>query len=174
MPSLSLLPAIGRSTRRAHRSAVFDLPAPSVALAIPCAYVSHMPKRFQSSKGPSQRQLRAGELVRHTLVDILQRDEIIAEELPGQSVTVTEVRCSPDLRQATVFCTVLGGQNVPEAVDLLNRHAPKLRGLLGRKIEMKFTPELSFKADRSFDEADRIDALLARADVRRDLESDER
>ncbi len=130
-----------------------------------------MAKRFSSSKGPSQRQLRAGELVRHTLVDILHREELDAPELQGQSVTITEVRCSPDLRQATVFCTLLGGGDVKPGVAALNRLAPKFRGLLGRQIEMKFTPELSFKTDNSFETAEKIDALLSRADVRRDLEN---
>ncbi len=128
-----------------------------------------MAKKYSSSKGPSQRQLRAGELVRHTLVEILQREGLPAPDLPDLSITVTEVRCSPDLRQATVFCTVLGGQKVQEAVTALNVAAPKFRGILGKRLEMKFTPELLFKADKSFDEAQRIDALLSRDDVRRDL-----
>ncbi len=132
-----------------------------------------MSKRFSTSKGPSQRQLRAGELVRHTLVDILQRGDIALSDLQESSITITEVRCSPDLRQATVFCTVLGGQNVEAAIRALNVVAPKLRGLLGRKIEMKFTPELKFLADKSFDEARRIDELLARDDVQRDLSIDD-
>ena len=145
-----------------------------VALASMPSYVCAMSRKHLSSRGPSQRQLRAGELVRHTLVEIIQREEFSLPELAGQSITVTEVRCSPDLRQASVFCTSLGGHNVEGAIKALNVVAPKLRGILGRKIEMKFTPELTFLADKSFDEAQRIDALLARDDVRRDIdEADE-
>ena len=128
-----------------------------------------MPKRFSSSKGPSQRQLRAGELIRHALVEILQREELRDPALDGVSVTVSEVRPSPDLRHATVFCSVLGGETTSETVTALNGVAPYLRGLLGKKIDMKFTPELKFRKDESFDEARRIDELLARPDVRRDI-----
>ncbi len=127
-------------------------------------------RKNAAGKAPSQRQLRAGELVRHTLVEIIQREDLPMQDLVGQSVTITEVRCSPDLRQASVFCTSLGGQNVDAMIKALNIVAPKLRGMLGRKIEMKFTPELKFLPDTSFDEAQRIDNLLARDDVRRDIE----
>ena len=132
-----------------------------------------MAKRFSSSKGPSQRQLRAGELVRHALVDILMREELHEPALSGVSVTVTEVRPSPDLRHATVYCTALGGGDVEEVIAALNEAAPHLRGLLGRQIEMKFTPSLTFRRDGSFEEAARIDDLLARPEVRRDLAADE-
>ncbi|MEM9965471.1 MAG: 30S ribosome-binding factor RbfA [Asticcacaulis sp.] len=128
--------------------------------------------------GPTQRQLRAGELVRHALVEILREEEIHDDDLNGVSVTVTEVRCSPDLRHATVFIEPLGAgliasENkeaaVKPAIEALNRHAKYLRGILGRNIDMKFTPALRFLHDESFNEASRIDALLARPDVARDL-----
>lgn len=128
-----------------------------------------MPKRFSTSNGPSQRQLRAGELVRHALVEILQREDLRDPALGGVSVTVSEVRPSPDLRHASVYCSALGGENTAEVVKGLNRVAPYLRGLLGKKIEMKFTPELRFVKDESFDEAERIDELLSRSDVQRDI-----
>jgi len=83
---------------------------------------------------------------------------------------VTEVRPSPDLRQATVFCLPLGGGHESEDVTALNHAAPHLRGLLGKRIDMKFTPSLKFLVDKSFAEARRIDELLARPEVKRDLE----
>ena len=131
-----------------------------------------MPNRFSKSKGPSQRQLRAGELIRHALVEILQREDLRDPELAGVSVTVSEVRVSPDLKQATAFAAPLGGAHQPEVIDALNRVAPYLRGLLGKKIAMKFTPNIKFKSDDTFAEAERIDALLSRPDVARDLSDD--
>jgi len=126
--------------------------------------------RSSQSKGPSQRQLRAGELIRHALVEILQREDLREPGLAGVSITVTEVRPSPDLRQATVFCLPLGGGHESEDVTALNHAAPHLRGLLGKRIDMKFTPSLKFLVDKSFAEARRIDELLARPEVKRDLE----
>ncbi|MEL6363587.1 MAG: 30S ribosome-binding factor RbfA [Pseudomonadota bacterium] len=127
-----------------------------------------MASRF-SSKGPSQRQLRAGELIRHALSEAFLRGEVHAPALRGLDMTVTEVRASPDLRNATVFCTTLGGRDVDEAIRKLNAAAGAVRGVLGRKIDLKFTPALTFKRDESFDEARRIDTLLSSPDVRRDL-----
>ena len=122
-----------------------------------------MARRFETpSRGPSQRQRRAGELIRHALADMLMRDEVHEESLRGLSVTISEVQASPDLRVATVYCTALGGEGTDEAVAALNKAAPKLRGVLGTKIATKFTPELRFRRDESFDEAQRIEALLAR------------
>lgn len=128
-----------------------------------------MAKRFSRSKGPSQRQLRAGELIRHALADLLQRERLREPALDGVSVTVSEVRMSPDLKQATAYAAPLGGEHQREVIDALNRAAPYLRGLLGRKIDMKFTPALSFRSDETFAEAEKIDALLARPEVKRDL-----
>lgn len=126
-----------------------------------------MARRFEtpspsSRRGPSQRQRRAGELVRHALADMLTRGEVHEESLRGLSVTISEVRTSPDLRVATVYCTALGGEGTDEAVEALNKASSKLRGVLGTKIATKFTPELRFRRDESFDEAQRIEALLAR------------
>jgi ribosome-binding factor A len=124
-------------------------------------------------KGPTQRQLRAGELVRHALVDILREEEINDPALAGVSVTVTEVRVNPDLRHATVFVEPLGGANAKEVTDALNRHARFIRGHLGRSIELRFTPELHFRHDESFDEAARMNRLFDDPRVRRDLTADE-
>ncbi|MCB2112134.1 MAG: 30S ribosome-binding factor RbfA [Parvularculaceae bacterium] len=135
-----------------------------------------MPSRFSSSKGPSQRQLRAGELVRHALVEILQREDLRDPALHGVSITVTEVRMSPDLKQANVYCAPLGASidkdRHPEIFKALDHAAPHLRHLLGRKIDMKFTPALKFRSDESFAEARRIDELLASPAVARDLKHD--
>lgn len=132
--------------------------------------------RHQQSKGPSQRQLRAGELVRHALVEILQREDLRNPVLANLSITVTEVRMTPDLKQATVFVAPLGAsidhEKHPEIIKALGQAAPHLRHLLGKKVEMKFTPALIFRADESFAEARRIDELLASPDVARDLAND--
>jgi ribosome-binding factor A len=119
--------------------------------------------------GPSQRQLRAGELIRHALVEILREEDFDDEALAGTSVTLTEVRMSPDLRHAVCFVEPLGGEHAPEVVKALNRHAKFLRGRLGREIDMKFTPDLKFLHDESFDEAARIGRLFDDPKVRQDL-----
>ena len=123
--------------------------------------------------GPSQRQLRAGELIRHALVEVLREEEIHDEALKGVSVTVTEVRLSPDLKHATCFVAPLGGGHAPEVVKALNRHAKFLRGLLGHNIEMRFTPALKFIRDESFEAAAHMSRLFDDPRVRRDLEQDE-
>jgi ribosome-binding factor A len=123
-------------------------------------------------KPPSQRQLRAGELIRHALMDILAREEFADPDLHGKSITVTEVRCSPDLKHATGFCAPLGGENTAKTIEALNRAAGFLRGRLSREIDMRYTPMLRFIADDSYDEARRIDQLLASDRVRRDLAGD--
>jgi ribosome-binding factor A len=123
--------------------------------------------------GPSQRQLRAGELVRHALVEILREEEISDPALERVSVTVTEVRMSPDLRHATAFVEPLGGGHAAAVVEGLNRHAKFLRGRLGRMIDMKFTPDLKFLHDESFNEAARMNRLFDDPRVRRDLNPQE-
>jgi ribosome-binding factor A len=123
--------------------------------------------------GPSQRQLRAGELIRHALVEVLREEDIADPDLEGVSVTVTEVRMSPDLRHAHCFVEPLGGQDAGRVVSALNRHARFLRGRLGRGIDMKFTPDLRFAHDESFTEAARMEALFRDPRVARDLSPDE-
>ena len=121
-------------------------------------------------RGPSQRQLRAGELVRHALVEILRAQEITDPDLAGVSVTLTEVRMSPDLRNATVFVEPLGGgEQAVVVVKALNRHHKFLRGRLGHAIDMKFTPALKFLHDETFDEAARMNRLFADPQVAQDL-----
>jgi ribosome-binding factor A len=135
--------------------------------------MSRPPPPSRALRGPSQRQLRAGELVRHALVDIFREEEINDPALAGVSVTVTEVRVGPDLRHAQVFVEPLGGQKAGEVVKALNRHARFIRGHLGRSIELRFTPELHFRHDESFDEAARMNRLFEDPKVRRDLTPDE-
>ena len=121
--------------------------------------------------GPSQRQLRVGEMLRHALSDILREREIRDPDLEGVSVTVTQVKPSPDMRHATVFVQPLGGENANVIVEALNRHRSFLRGELGHSIELKFTPELRFVEDTSFAEAQRIEQILHSEKVARDLKA---
>ncbi|MBL8549949.1 MAG: 30S ribosome-binding factor RbfA [Hyphomonadaceae bacterium] len=129
----------------------------------------HHPAR---SAGPSQRQLRAGELVRHALVEILAREELRDPDLTGCSITIGEVRASPDLKHMNVFVAALGAHDPARIAAALGRHAAFLRGRLGRQIELRFTPELHFLADISYDEAQHIEDLLKRPDIARDLKRD--
>jgi ribosome-binding factor A len=127
---------------------------------------SHHARR--PAAGPSQRQLRAGELVRHALVEILREEDI--EGLDGASVTVSEVRMSPDLRHAVCFVEPLGGEHHAEVVAALNKATRFLRGRLGHAIEMRFTPDLKFIHDDSFDAANAMDRLLDDPRIRADVE----
>lgn len=129
-------------------------------------------KRPGKPPGPSQRQLRAGELTRHALVEVMREHEIQDPDLAGVPITVTQVRMSPDLRHAICFVEPLGGQKYSVVVDALNRHAKFLRGCLGRAIEMKFTPDLKFVHDETFNEASRINALFDDPKVAQDLAAD--
>lgn len=125
-----------------------------------------------SGKAPSQRQLRVGEEIRHALAMIFERGDLHDPALAGRLLTVTEVRVSPDLKNATAFVTPLGGgtgEAMREILDGLDRAAPHLRHELGRAVRLKFTPKLRFQQDMSFDEAERIDAIIRSDAVRRDL-----
>jgi ribosome-binding factor A len=125
----------------------------------------------RSSTGPSQRQLRVGEMLRHSLADVLRRGDLRDPDLAGVSVTITQVKPSPDMRHATVYCEPLGGKNAKTIVAALNRHKGYLRGEMGHLIALKFTPELRFLEDESFAEAQKIETLLKSPSVRRDLSS---
>jgi len=126
--------------------------------------------KFHDGPGPSQRQLRVGELVRRALSDILMRGDIHDTDLNRLSVTVGEVRMSPDLRVATAYVLPLGGKGQDEVVKLLARNQGELRRLIGRKLTLKFAPELRFQLDETFDRLDEARELFAREDVRRDIE----
>jgi ribosome-binding factor A len=121
---------------------------------------------------PSQRQLRVGELIRHALADILQRGEVHDPALEGMVVTVPEVRVTPDLKLATIFLMPLGGKGADIVVGIFDRHKRFLRGEIAHRIDLRYAPDLRFQLDTSFQEGDRIDALLRRPDVKRDLGSD--
>src|SRR5690349_21930952 len=110
-----------------------------------------------ANKGPSQRQLRVGEMLRHALSHALRRGEIRDPDLMGVSVTITQVKPSPDMRYATVYCEPLGGGKAREVIAALNRHKGFLRGEMGKRIATKFTPDLRFVEDESFAEALKID-----------------
>lgn len=130
-------------------------------------------RRGGGGAGPSQRQLRAGELVRHALVDILAREELRDPDLQGVSVTIGEVRASPDLKHMTAFVSSLGPADLERVAAGLTRCAGFLRGKLARAIDLKFTPELHFIADTSYEEARHIDELLASPEVARDLKHED-
>ncbi len=120
-------------------------------------------------RGPSQRQLQVGESVRHALCEILARDLLRDPDLAGQSITVSEVRVSPDMRHATAFVLPLGGGDVDTVLAGLRRAAPYLSTQVGQLIHLKRTPRLAFERDGSFDRASEIDAVLRRPEVARDL-----
>lgn len=120
-------------------------------------------------KTPSQRQLRVGEELRHALAHILERGEVHDPGLAGVSVTVTEVRVSPDLRNATAFIMPLGGGADADAVDALTRAKGFIRRRLAEMVRLRITPAFSFRLDASFDEAGHIEELLRRPEVARDL-----
>jgi ribosome-binding factor A len=124
---------------------------------------------FASERGLNQRPLRVGEELRHALSKILRQGECRDPALEKASITVTEVRVSPDLRSATAFVMPLAGTNAAEIVAGLKRSASFLKGLLAREVPLRHAPNLTFALDGSFDQADRISALLARPEVARDL-----
>lgn len=127
---------------------------------------------FSGTGTPTQRQLRVGEVIRRALSDILARGDVHDPDLGRASITVSEVRTSPDLRQATVFVMPLGGVNTEGVVAALNRNRVELRRLVTAQIDLRFSPELAFQADNSFDRMDRTRALLRSPAVSRDLAED--
>jgi ribosome-binding factor A len=124
----------------------------------------------RQSAGPSQRQLRVGELIRHALADMLTRGAVHDPVLEGHMITVPEVRMSADLRLATIYVMPLGGHDQNEVVAALDRNKKFLRGEIARAVNLKFAPEIRFRIDERFDEAERIEKLLRAPEVRRDLE----
>ncbi len=118
---------------------------------------------------PSQRQLRVGELIRRSLSDVLLRGDLHQPELANTSITVGEVRTSPDLKVATVFVLPLGGANTEEVLAALNRSKGELRRAVTRSVKLKFSPELRFVVDETFDRMDRTRAMLGEDRVARDI-----
>jgi ribosome-binding factor A len=132
-----------------------------------------MAKQHQnrSDKGPSQRQLRVGELIRHAMADMLARGDIHDPVLEGHLVTIPEVRMTADLRQATIYVMPLGGRDVKEVIEALNNNRKFLRGEIAHRVNLKFAPDIRFRVDERFDEAERIEKILRTPRVRRDIEN---
>ena len=127
-------------------------------------------QKSHSSKGPTQRQLRVGELIRHKLAEMLARGEIYDDVLASHVTTITEVRMSPDLRLATAYVMPLGGKDTEVVIEALNRNRKFIRGEIAHAINLKYAPEIRFRFDEAFDEAQRIDALLDSPRVRADTQ----
>lgn len=121
----------------------------------------------------SQRQQRVGELLRHAIAEVMVRGELRDPVLVGASVTVTEVTISPDLKNATAWVMPLGGKNMADVEEALNRCARFVRGQVGRAVTLKHTPVIQFQIDHSFDQADRVSDLLNRSTVQQDLNADD-
>jgi ribosome-binding factor A len=131
-----------------------------------------MPTKRNAAKGPSQRQLRVGEAVRHSISELLGRREVHSDVLERCIVTIPEVRMSADLRIATVYVMPLGGGDAEAVIKALAANQKYIRGVVARAVNLKFAPELRFVKDASFDEGMRMDALLNSEAVRRDIESE--
>ena len=130
-----------------------------------------MAKNGHNNQGPSQRQLRVGEVIRRTLAGLLSRGDVHDPDLQRLMITVSEVRPTPDLRIATVFVLPLGGDNKAEAIEALKRNKHELRRAVGKVTKLKFTPDLRFLIDDSFDRMDETRRLFAQDDVQRDLQA---
>lgn len=126
-------------------------------------------KSGSTSAAPSQRMLRVAELIRHRLAEMLTRSEIHDDVLAGHVVTVPEVRLSPDLKLATVYIMPLGGDDTKVVLEALNRNKRFIRGEIAHAVNLKYAPDLRFLRDETFDEAERINKLLASPAVKRDL-----
>lgn len=119
--------------------------------------------------GDSQRQLRVGELIRHELANMLSRGDIHDPVVEAHMITVPEVRMSPDLRLATIYVMPLGGRDEKDVLEAFDRNKKYVRGEIARRVNLKFAPEIRFRLDERFDEAERIEKLLRTPQVRRDL-----
>ena len=134
-----------------------------------------MPRHHQkksSASGGSQRQLRVGEQVRHAMADILAQGSVHDADLEGHIITVPEVRMSPDLKLATIYVMPLGGRDTERVIAALDRNKKFLRGEVARRVNLKFAPDIRFRVDERFDEAERIEKLLRTPAVQKDLEQD--
>ena len=130
-----------------------------------------MAKNRQSgADGPSQRQLRVGELIRRTLSDVLMRGDVHDPELSGRSITVGEVRVSPDLKVATAYVLPLGGHGQDDLIGALARNKSELRRQIAKKLTLKFSPDLRFRVDETFDRMDETRRIFDQDNVRRDLD----
>jgi ribosome-binding factor A len=129
-----------------------------------------MAKRFDNSHGPSQRQLRVGELIRRTLADVLNRGDIHDPDLNAMSITVGEVSCSPDLKVATVYVMpLMGSVRVEDAIAALARNKNELRRRVSGELTLKYAPDLRFRPDETFDRLDETRRLFSDETVQRDV-----
>ena len=126
----------------------------------------------RGASGASQRQLRVGELVRHAMSEILSGGLVHDDALEGHIITIPEVRMSPDLKLATIYVMPLGGRGIDEVVEGLERNRKFLRGEVAHRVNLKFAPDLRFRVDERFDEAERIEKLLRTPAVQKDLRTD--
>ena len=133
----------------------------------------HRDSGRESGTGPSQRALRAGEVIRHAIADILSRGEVHDPVIEGHVITVPEVRMSPDLKLATIYVMPLGGRDVEKVVAALERNKRWLRGEIAHRVNLKFAPDIRFRVDERFEEAARIEKLLHTPQVQRDLKGHE-
>src|SRR3981081_4284684 len=129
-------------------------------------------RQSNSAPGGSQRQLRGGETVRHAIADILSQGSVHDPDLEGHIITVPEVRMSPDLKLATIYVMPLGGRDTDKVLAALQRNKKFLRGEVARRVNLKFAPDVRFRVDERFDEAERIEKLLRTPAVQRDLPPD--
>lgn len=121
-------------------------------------------------KGPSQRQLRVGELIKHAVSEVLVRGEVHDDTIASHVITVTEVRMSPDLKLATAYVMPLGGVDLKPVLEALNRNKKHFRSVVAGAVNLKFAPDIRFREDDTFEEAMRIERLLHSDRVRRDVE----
>src|SRR5579862_4408233 len=129
-------------------------------------------QRSDQSSGGSQRQLRVGELIRHELADMLTRGDIHDPVIQAHLITVPEVRMTADLRLATIYIMPLGGRDVEAVIAAFDRNKRYVRGEIARRVNLKFAPEIRFRVDERFDEAERIEKLLRTPQVQRDLDGE--
>ena len=128
-------------------------------------------QKTHSGKGPSQRQLRVGELIRHKLAEMLARGEIHDDVLASHVITISEVRMSPDLKLATAYVMPLGGKDTKTVIEALGRHGRFIRGEIAHSVNLRSAPDVRFREDETFEEVRRIDQLLHSEKVRRDVEN---
>ena len=127
-------------------------------------------KKPSQTRGPTQRQLRVGELIRHKLAEMLARGEIYDDVLASHVVTISQVRMSPDLRLATAYVMPLGGKAIGAVLEALDRHRKFIRGEIAHSVDLRTAPEVRFREDETFEEVNRIDQLLHSDRVRRDVD----
>jgi ribosome-binding factor A len=131
-------------------------------------------RQLDSSQGLSQRQLRVGELVRHALAEMLTRGDVHDPVIEGHIITIPEVRVTADLRLATIYVMPMGGRDADQVVAAFERHKKYLRAEIAHRINLKFAPDIRFRVDDRFAEAERIDKLLRSPEVQRDLKHEEK